>query len=161
MSVNWKSFYQQKFLDGKILQLFVFWIKRFHGASLFKYRKEEKWDFYSCSFEKFEFFIYVEFYTKNYKTIFFRTIACKYMSRNVVNGAAYMTRKWTRIFVLNVKISATDARAMASKFDLSRRCISNKKFNQIFIMTKKLAYKLDPCKYNHIYTYKHTYLVWW
>ena len=56
MSGNWKSFYQQKFLDGKILELFLFWLKRFHGVSLFKYRKEEKWDFCSCSFEKLEFF---------------------------------------------------------------------------------------------------------
>ena len=32
------------------------------------------------------------------------------MSRNVVNGAAYMTMKWTCIFVLNVKRSAVNAR---------------------------------------------------
>ena len=117
--------------------------------------------FIAVLLKNLNFFIYVEFYTKNYKTIFFRTIAFKYMSRNVVNGAAYMARKWTCLFVLNVKLSAIDARPMASKFDLSRRCISSKKFNQIFIMTKKLAYQLDPCKNNHIYTYKHIYLVWW
>ena len=52
MSGNWKFFYQQKFLDGKIFQFFFF------EFSLFKYHKEEKWkrDFYSYSFEKIEFF---------------------------------------------------------------------------------------------------------
>ena len=31
---------------------------------------------------------------------------------------------------------------MASKFDLSRGFISNKKFNQMFIVTNKLAYNM-------------------
>ena len=51
-----------------------------------------------------------------------------------------MTRKWSCIFVLNNNLSAVNAGAMESKFDLSREFISSKKFNQIFIVTKKLAY---------------------
>ena len=35
-----------------------------------------------------------------------------YMSLNVVNRAAYMTMKWACIFVLNVKRSAVNARAI-------------------------------------------------
>ena len=75
-------------------------------------KKNEKRDFYSCSFENFEFFYIWWILYKNYKTVFFSTITCKYMSRNVVNGAAYMTMKWTCIFVLNVKLSAVNARAI-------------------------------------------------
>ena len=48
---------------------------------------------------------------KNYKN-FFCTVKCKYMSQTVVNGAAYMTRKWTGIFVLNANLSAVNARAI-------------------------------------------------
>ena len=77
MSWNLKLFYQQKFLVEKILQQkkFLFWIKHFHVVYLLRYSKEVKW--------KRDFFIYGEFYTKNYKTIFFRTITCRCMSRNV------------------------------------------------------------------------------
>ena len=34
------------------------------------------------------------------------------MFRNVVDGGAYMTMKWTCIFALNVKLSAVNARAI-------------------------------------------------
>ena len=36
--------------------------------------------FVAVLLKKLNFFIYGEFYTKNDKTIFFRTITCKYMS---------------------------------------------------------------------------------
>ena len=45
--------------------------------------------------------------------IILRAITCKYMSRNVVNGAAYMTRKWTGIFVLKANLSVVNARAIS------------------------------------------------
>ena len=73
-------------------------------------KKNEKEIFITVLLKNSNFFIFDEFYTKNYKTTFYRTITCKYMSRNVVNGAAYMTMKWTCIFVLNVKRSAVNAR---------------------------------------------------
>ena len=68
--------------------------------------------FVAVLLKNLNFLIYGEFYTKNYKTTFFRTITYKYMSQNVVNGAAYMTRKWTCIFVLNFKLIAVNARAI-------------------------------------------------
>ena len=86
--------------------------------------------FVAVLLKNLNFFIYGEFYTKNYKPIFFRTVTCKCMSRNVVNGAAYMTRKWTFIFVLNVKPSAVNARAiwMPKQYYSPKRFFSNSIF---------------------------------
>ena len=75
-------------------------------------QKNEKKFFIALLLKNLNFFIYGEFDTKNYETMFFCRILCKYMSRNVVNGAAYMTRKWTCIFLLKVKLSAVNAGAI-------------------------------------------------
>ena len=98
----------------KNIAIFLFWLKRFHGVFLFRYvkKKNEKEIFIAVLLKNLNFFIYGEFYIKNYRTIFFRTITCKYMSRNVVHGAAYITRKWICIFVLNAKLSAVNAQAI-------------------------------------------------
>ena len=60
--------------------------------------------FIAVLLKNLNFFIYGEFYTTCIK--FYN------MSRNVVNRAAYMTMKWACIFVLNVKHSAVNARAI-------------------------------------------------
>ena len=61
MSGNWTLLYQQKSSGQKNIATFLFWLKRFHGVSLLRYRKEEKWErgCYSCPFEKFDFFLYM------------------------------------------------------------------------------------------------------
>ena len=85
-----------KMSSWKNIVTFLSWIKSFHGVSLLRYSKEVKWKrFLQLLFLNIlMFFIYGEFYTKHYKTIFC-TITCKYMSPKCWNGADYMTRKWT------------------------------------------------------------------
>ena len=102
-----------KMSSWKNIVTFLSWIKRFHGVSLLRYSKEVKWKRFLQLFflNILMFFIYGEFYTKHYKTIFC-TITCKYMSPKCWNGADYMTRKWTCIFVLNVKLNAVNAGAI-------------------------------------------------
>ena len=51
-------------------------------------KKKEKNVFVTVLLKILNFFIYGELYTKNDEIIFFRTITCKYLSRNVINGAA-------------------------------------------------------------------------
>ena len=46
-------------------------------------KKHEKESFIAVLLKNLNSFIYGEFYRKNYKTIFFGTITCKYRSRNV------------------------------------------------------------------------------
>ena len=73
MSENWKSFYQQKFLDGKILQFFFFGLSismEFLYLGIVK-KKNEKEIFIVIILKNLNFFIHGEFYTKNYKIIFF------------------------------------------------------------------------------------------
>ena len=113
MGGNWKSFYQQKFLDGKILQFFFFGLSvsmKFLYLGIVK-KKNEKEIFIAVLLKNLNFFIQWILH-KNYKTVFFCTVTCKYMSQTVVNGAAYTTRKWTGIFVLNANLSAVNARAI-------------------------------------------------
>ena len=78
-------FYQQKFLVGKILQLFFFGYSismAFLCLGIVK-KKNEKQIFIAVLLKSLNSFIYDEFYTKNYKTIFFGTIAWKYTFRDV------------------------------------------------------------------------------
>ena len=57
-------FYQQKFLVGKCK------------------KKNEKEIFIAVAFYIFDIHTYGEFYTENYRKIFFRTVTRKYMSLN-------------------------------------------------------------------------------
>ena len=69
-----------KISSWKNIATFLFWLQRFHGVSLLRYSKEVKWKryFIAVLLKNSNFFIYGQFYTKNYKTITY-----KYMSRNV------------------------------------------------------------------------------
>ena len=57
-----------------------------------------------------KFITFIKFY--NCIKYFFSTVTCKYMSRNVVHRVAYITMKWTCIFVHNVKRSAVNTQAI-------------------------------------------------
>ena len=63
----------------KNIATFLFWLKLFHVVTLFRYRKEKNGReiFKAVLLKNVHFFIYGEFYTKNYKTIFICTITCK------------------------------------------------------------------------------------
>ena len=72
MGGNWKSFYQQKFLDGKILQFFFFGLSvsmKFLYLGIVK-KKNEKEIFIAVLLKNLNFFIQWILH-KNYKTVFF------------------------------------------------------------------------------------------
>ena len=86
------------------------------------------------------FFIYGEFNRRTYKTIFFRTITV-YVQK-CWNGAAYITRKWTCIFVLNIKLSAVNAQAiwMPKHYYSQKWLFSNSIFLQIHLLYQYVAF---------------------
>ena len=91
-------FYQQKYVGGKNITNFLFWLKLFLRVSLLGIvkKKNEREIFIAAVFYKFDIHIYDEFYTRNIEKLQFTFM---YMSRNIGMKLPYMTCKWTYIRV--------------------------------------------------------------